>query len=295
MNCRLCHGDHIKEIYCGRIRNGGIGQYTRQDVPIYQCVDCGVIWHETAEKNIGQYYESAQYRESLEGSTDIEAFYGLHDKESSAKFIYTGTELFRHRKVADIGCGGGAFLDYVSGVADEIIAVEPSAYYRNQMAQKGYHTYPYAMEAAKDWKEKTDVVVSFDVIEHVEDPIQFLKDIWLLLGKEGEAVIGTPTDAPVMRQMLGNIYEQRLLFSTQHLWIFSESNLKMMAKEAGFSEIRVRYFQRYGLANFIGWLREQRACGEPDYPFISEAVDAVWKTELSRQGLSDYIVLYVKK
>lgn len=197
--------------------------------------------------------------------------------------------------MTDIGCGGGAFLDYLNGVASEIVAVEPSAYYRNMMKQKGYHTYPYAAEAAKDWKEKTDVVVSFDVIEHVEDPVRFLADIKMLLGKGGEAVIGTPTDAPVMRRMLGNIYEQRLLFSTQHLWIFSEKNLKMMAKQAGFEEIEVRYFQRYGLSNFVGWIKEQRACGEPDYSFISDAMDAVWKAELSRQGLSDYIVLFVKK
>lgn len=295
MKCKLCSSAHIKIIYHGKIRNGGIGQYTQQDVPIYQCEDCGVIWHEKEDKNIGQYYESTQYRDSLEGSSDIEEFYRLHDKESMAKFTYTGTELFRHKTVTDIGCGGGAFLDCLSGIAGEIVAVEPSAYYRNIMTQKGYHTYPYAAEAAKDWKEKIDVAVSFDVIEHVEEPIQFLEDIRLLLCENGEAVIGTPTDAPVMRQMLGNIYEQRLLFSTQHLWIFSEKNLKMMAEEAGFKQMEVRYFQRYGLSNFIGWMKEQRACGEPDYSFISETMDAVWKSELSRQGLSDYIVLYLKK
>lgn len=295
MKCRLCNGNHVKIIYCGKIRNGGIGQYTNQDVPIYQCEDCNIIWHEKEDTDIGQYYESTQYRDSLEGSSDIKEFYRLHDKESIAKFTYTGTELFRNKMVADIGCGGGAFLDCLNGVAREIVAVEPSAYYRKMMKQKGYHTYPYAVEAAKDWKEKVDVVVSFDVIEHVEEPVQFLKDIGTLLCKEGGAVVGTPTDAPVMRQMLGNIYEQRLLFSTQHLWIFSEKNLKMMAEEAGFEQVEVRYFQRYGLSNFVGWMKEQRACGEPDYSFISDAMDAVWKAELSRQGLSDYIVLYLKK
>ena len=133
------------------------------------------------------------------------------------------------------------------------------------------------------------------MIEHVEGPVQFLKDIEQLLNEDGEAIIGTPTDAPVMRQMLGNIYEKKLLFSTQHLWIFSKKNLDMMAREAGFSQIEIRYFQRYGLNNFIGWMKEQTACGEPYYPFVSDTMNAVWKSEISRQGLSDYIVLYVKK
>ena len=65
--------------------------------------------------------------------------------------------------MADIGCGCGAFLDYVHGVAKEIIAVEPSAAYRKIMDKKGFHTYPYASEARKDWKETVDVVTSFDV------------------------------------------------------------------------------------------------------------------------------------
>ncbi len=295
MECRLCKGSHISIIYDGKIRNGGLGQYTRQDMPIYQCEDCGVIWHEKEDMNLEQYYESTQYRESLEGNSDIEEFYRLHDKETMAKFAYTGAERFRHKTVADIGCGGGAFLDFLSGVAKDIIAVEPSAYYRSIMEQKGYHTYPYATEAAEEWKGKVDTVVSFDVIEHVEDPIQFLNDIKELLSENGEAVIGTPTDAPVMRQMLGNIYEQRLLFSTQHLWIFSEKNLEMMAKAAGFRKFKVRYFQRYGLSNFIGWIKEQHACGERDYSFVSETMDAVWKSEISRQGISDYIVMYLSK
>ncbi len=295
MECKLCKSSHIRIIYNGKIRNGGIGKYTQMDVPIYQCRDCDIIWHEK-DTNIEKYYESKQYREDLEESSDIEEFYKLHDKETMAKFAYTGTERFRHKIVADIGCGGGAFLDFVYGVAKEIIAIEPSVYYRNIMKRKGYHTYPYAAEAAEEWKGRVDTVVSFDVIEHVEDPARFLEDIWELLAEGGgAAVIGTPTDAPVMRYMLGEIYEQRLLFSTQHLWIFSEKNLKRMAIEAGFREIKTKYFQRYGFSNFLGWMKEKQACGEPEYPFVSDAVDEVWKAEISRQGLSDYIVLYLKK
>lgn len=56
-------------------------------------------------------------------------------------------------EVADIGCGC-AFLDYVSGVAMQIIAIEPSETYRKIMDKKNFCTYPYASVAIKDWKEK---------------------------------------------------------------------------------------------------------------------------------------------
>lgn len=105
--------------------------------------------------------------------------------------------------VADIGCGCGAFLDLVSGVGQSIIAVEPTESYRQVLNRKGYSTYPYANEALKEWKGKVDIVVSFDVIEHVNAPEQFIREVYELLKNGGKCIIGTPTDAPVMRKLLG--------------------------------------------------------------------------------------------
>ena len=295
MKCKICNSKNIKIVYCGKIRKGGLGKYTKQDVSMYQCQECQVIWQEQTEKNVEDYYESSAYRKSLEGGSEIDKFYELHDKETMAKFTYTGTECFRHKIVADIGCGGGAFLDFLKGVAKEIIAIEPSVQYREIMEQKGYYTYPYAIEAIKKWKDKIEVITSFDVIEHVEKPVQFLNEINQLLANDGKAIIGTPSDAPVMRAVLGEIYEKRLLFSTQHLWVFAEKNLKLMARQAGFTKIEVRHFQRYGLNNLIGWLKEQRACGEQNYFFVTNTMNEVWKAELSEKGIADYIVLYLEK
>jgi len=295
MKCKICNSENIEIIYCGKIRKGGIGRFTEQDVSMYQCRECRIIWHDNVQEDIENYYESTEYRDSLEGSSEIEEFYKLHDKETMAKFSYTGTECFRNKIVADIGCGGGAFLDFLKGVAKKIVAIEPSLRYREIMKQKGYYTYPYASEAVKEWKDKIEVITSFDVIEHVENPTQFLKEINQLLAAGGEAIIGTPTDAPVMRAVLGEIYEKRLLFSTQHLWIFAEENLKIIARQAGFKQVETKGFQRYGLNNFIGWMKEQRACGEPKYSFVSKTMNEVWKAELSNMGIADYIVLYLKK
>lgn len=294
MKCRICGSRKVAVIYDGIIRDGGLGKYTKENIPMYQCDECKVIWHDVVDADVAAYYESTQYRDSMEGTSEIEEFYRLHDKESLAKFTYTGTMRFRNKNVADIGCGGGAFLDYISGVAKEIIAIEPSAKYREAMAQKGYHTYAYAPDAAEAWSKKIDVITNFDVIEHVENPLQFIKDIQVLLADGGEAIIGTPTDAPIMRQLLGEIYEKKQLFSTQHLWIFAEENMRLMAKQAGFEQIEIKYFQRYGFNNFIGWLREERPCGSPPYSFVTETMNEFWKAEISSKGMSDYIVMYLK-
>ena len=217
MKCKICGSENTDIIYNDLIRDGGLGQYTKKPIKIFQCKDCDVIWHENKIDDVKKYYETEEYRKELEGSSEEEKFYELHDKETLDKLNYTGTTIFRNKVVADIGCGCGAFLDYVSGVAREVVAVEPSLKYRNIMSRKGFSTYSYADEAKKLYANKIDVITSFDVIEHVQSPESFIKDVYDLLTAGGKAIIGTPTDAPIMRSLLGKDYEKKLLFSTQHL------------------------------------------------------------------------------
>lgn len=294
MRCKLCGSSKINQIYNGLIRDGGLGRYTEKLIKIWKCDDCDVIWHDGLN-NIQSYYESEAYRNALEGSSTVELFYKLHDKDTLDKFQYTGTDIFRQKTVADIGCGAGAFLDFLKGVAKDIVAVEPSAAYRRVMDEKGYHTYAYAEAAIREWGNRINVATSFDVIEHVENPQEFLMNIFDLLTVGGQAVIGTPTETPIMRKLLGKIYEKKLLFSTQHLWVFSDKNLEMMAKNVGFVKIDFKFYQRYGLENLFGWLRDKEPCSEIVEDFITPTLNAVWKSECAEHGMSDYIVMYLTK
>lgn len=107
MNCRLCNSNHVEITYHGIIRDGGLGKYTKTPITMWQCKNCDVIWHEPIIEDVKNYYESEIYRDFLEGTSDIEDFYRMHDKETLDKFQYTGTAAFRHKVVSDIGCGGG--------------------------------------------------------------------------------------------------------------------------------------------------------------------------------------------
>lgn len=295
MKCKICGSENIDIIYNDLIRDGGLGQYTKKPIKIFQCKNCDVIWHDNEIADVKEYYETEEYRNELEGSSEEEKFYELHDKETLDKLNYTGTTIFRNKVVADIGCGCGAFLDYISGVAREVVAVEPSLKYRNIMSRKGFSTYSYADEAKKLYANKIDVITSFDVIEHVQSPESFIKDVYDLLTVGGKAIIGTPTDAPIMRSLLGKDYEKKLLFSTQHLWILSEKNLRMISEKCGFKNIDIKYYQRYGIDNMLGWLKEKEPKSGIKQKFITETLNNVWKAQLVDNRLADYIVLYLEK
>ena len=193
-----------------------------------------------------------------------------------------------------LAAGRGGFLDYIQTVAKTIIAIEPSKRYRDAMKKKGYAVFGYAEEALKEYRNKVDVIVSFDVIEHVEEPQSFLEELYALLSDGGRAFIGTPTDAPVMREVLGETYES-FLFSTQHPWVLSRESFEVMASRCGITNFNIKYYQRYGLGNFVYWLLNKEPGRHKDYDFITKTMNQVWISELEQQEKADYIVCEISK
>ena len=68
-----------------------------------------------------------------------------------------------------------------------------------------------------------------------------------------------------------------------------------MAKKAGFEKIRFQYYQRYGLGNLLGWLRDKEPCSDIKDIFITPTLDAAWKSQCGENGMADYLVMYLMK
>lgn len=98
-----------------------------------------------------------------------------------------------------------------------------------------------------------------------------------------------------MRSLLGKIYEKKVLFSVQHLWILSGKSLCQMAEKAGFKNAEVRYYQRYGIGNTLGWCIEKQPRTNVKLPCLEDELDAVWRGACSGHRMADYVVLYAKK
>lgn len=290
--CKLCQSEKVSIDYCGSIRLGMAAGYTDDDVTIYRCGDCGVLWHEYPLPD--DYYKSEAYRTAIEGDADPENYFHLHDCEVLPKLKFTGTDIYRHKIVADIGCGGGSFLDFLSGVAETTIAVEPSEIYRYALEKRGHRCYEYTRQALADFGDAADVATSFDVIEHVDEPLSFLKDIYALLKSGGKMILGTPTDYPILRTLVGKPFE-RFIFNANHLWVFSVKSLDCLVRQAGFREISIKQTYRFGIGNVISWISNQEPKGNIQYDLIPAVVDKVWKTAMIEQGLGEYLVVYAEK
>jgi len=95
-------------------------------------------------------------------------------------------------RAADLGAGPGAMSQRLGALGYEVVAVD-----RDRDVYKA--EYPFVTLdfnesdlAAQLGAGKFDVVVAVEVIEHVESPIGFLRNIGRLLAPAGVAVITTP-------------------------------------------------------------------------------------------------------
>ena len=294
MECKICGGHDFTVAYEGKIREGAFGDMTDLPYKMYKCIECDTVFHDFDIEHSVEYYQSEEYRDSVDGSAGSECYHEMHDAEVLPKLEYTGTKIFRNAIVADIGCGGGSFLDYVAGVAKEVVAIEPSAEFRKDLGKRGYRTYAYASEALNDYEGKIDVLTSFDVIEHVNDPVSFTKDVYRLMKTGSYGFVGTPTDMPVYRNVLGKTYEE-FLYCYQHPWILSKKSLMLCCEKAGFKDIRIEFKQAYGLSNLISWLQYGSPKGHTSHDFITEALDQIYRREVERQGKSDFMIACVRK
>jgi SAM-dependent methyltransferase len=119
-------------------------------------------------------------------------------------------------RILDYGCGAGLFIQY--------------------LRSKGYSNVTGFDRFVPEWSNKKvlelrfDTVLSYDVIEHSEDPRAFLRDVADLVSPGGLLVIGGP-NADGLR-LDGNLLAPELS-QPYHRHILSEKILLELAREEG--------------------------------------------------------------
>jgi SAM-dependent methyltransferase len=263
---------------------GRFGSFTPDARAVLKCRGCGVgFLSPTGPVD----YDSAQYRELVDGSASPDRFYALHDNEQGDKLKTLGVERLRDKVVADIGCGAGSFLDLAKGVASATLAIEPMRGYHPILQTKGHRPFAYCADAIGEWQGRVDVAVCFSVIEHVAEPVSLLHDIRRMLRDGGELLLSTPNLDDWMLELLPEDYGA-FFFRTVHTWYFDAGSLRALASAAGFADCAVEYVHRFDLSNALLWLRDRRPTGQSGLA-VAPPVDAAFCRWLESAGRADYI------
>jgi len=133
---------------------------------------------------------------------------------------------FEGLRLLDIGCGGGLLSEPMSRLGFTVVGVDASernigtasAHAAEQGLQIDYRA--STAEALKAAGERFDVILNMEVIEHVADPAQFLRDCAALLKPGGLMIVATlnRTLKAFALAKVGAEYVLRWLPAGTHTW-----------------------------------------------------------------------------
>lgn len=293
--CPKCKTSSWNSFYEGRIRNGSSFNFIEKALLI-RCTSCGIVrLKEAFCVEDEEFYKTPVYRNSVNESVKHKDFYSKHD-ELQVQRLNLLTNSYRNKIIADVGCAGGGFLDFVSGLAKELIAIEPCESYHEGLKSKGYQVFGSTEEALESYKNKCQLVFSFSVIEHVQNPIEYLKQIYLLMDEEAELIISTPNLDDFLINLSPKYAE--FFYRVAHRWYFDKDTLSNFCKYIGFKDIKVKCHHRFNFNNFVTWISDSRPSGNStsrNYKFNTEMLDSVWRKNLEETYTADYLYISMKK
>jgi 2-polyprenyl-3-methyl-5-hydroxy-6-metoxy-1,4-benzoquinol methylase len=143
------------------------------------------------------------------------------------------------RRLIEVGSGFGTFLDEWKARSPdtELFAIEPSKKMAAVCREKGFAVAEDIVENVKGMGGHGDLVVCFEVLEHVYDPVSFLKTLGALVRPGGYVFIST---LGVDGFDIQTLWEKSNSISPpHHINFLSIEGFKKAFARAGFSDVGV--------------------------------------------------------
>lgn len=208
-------------------RNDAIDIF-RGNLELCVCSDCEFIFNKAFDPkllNYGELYENTQ---------DNSLFFNSYIER---EIEYLVNELgIKDRKVIEVGCGKGNFLrKFIQASNGNGYGFDPS-YIGEESILDGKVKYIKAFYDERYSDIKTDIIICRHVIEHISNPIEFLKNIGKSIVNSSHALIFFET--PNVNWILENrvIYD----FFYEHCSYFNNESLIKAFEVAGFEVSRLK-------------------------------------------------------
>lgn len=294
MKCRLCLSNEVHEVHSGSIRSGGVGSEFIDGYSVVGCKACGLVFLHPVPENLDQFYETHEYRERFDYDFSPSNIHRKYDHEQNERIQRIGIQNLRGKIVLDLGASAGVFLDAVKGVAERTVAVEPGSIFRDYLISKGHSYYPYP-ENALESGVQADIVTSFDVIEHVPDPGQFVRHAFQLLKPGGTFILSMPNLNDMLLRVNKPAFEP-FFFQIAHLNYFGAKVITRLFEGSGFPTPEIGFLHKYDIDNLVRWAKYgSPGCVPEADGLFDECFNRHYRIEIERSGVASHLFIQVNK
>ena len=143
--------------------------------------------------------------------------------------------------ICDIGAGFGIFIEELSNLLPDIpvLAIEPTPTLAQELKAKGIRTIDKFLEdvTIADLPKGRGFFTSFELLEHLQNPLHFLQDVRRLCGEDSAFLATTLSSWGLDIQLLRE--KSKAIFPPHHLQILSPKAMTGLGNRAGFKDILV--------------------------------------------------------
>ncbi len=233
--------EETREVFAERTRD-------RDPLTVWRDRRSGVIYID--DHYVGDaVYESGAYR--VEETALFEAP-TYEDAADTARRVADYRRHYAGRAVRDLGCGAGAFVRAIRGVAASVGAVELEEAPRRALTADGIPCGRRLSEVAA--AGGLDTVFAFHSLEHMPDPLAVLREAHAALRVGGLMVVEVPHARDLLLAGLDCAPFRAFTLWSQHLILHTRESLDRLLTAAGFSPVVIEGRQRYPLSNHLQWL-----------------------------------------
>lgn len=153
--------------------------------------------------------------------------------------LLDGFEKFKKtNKILDVGCGPGLFLIEAKKRGWEVYGTEFTIEQTNYLNDKGIKTSLGKLTPTSFEKESFDIIISSEVIEHINNPVEEMGLFHSFLRKGGLTYITTPNFNAIERYLLKGNYN--VIEYPEHLSYYTPKTIHLLLTNSGFKKLKVK-------------------------------------------------------
>ncbi len=245
--------------------------------------ESGILRFDGCQPGSGNFYEQLAQND----------FYYMEEKWEYQEAIHCfPSGLSKDAAILDIGCGGGGFLDRCRDAGyNNLSGIEFNEEALKICRDKGLDVTDSRIEHVAETDRRYDIVCAFQVLEHVPDPVDFVRQASRVLTDKGRLILCTPNADSFFKRVHWHLLDM----PPHHMSRLDQQSYEQTCKLLGLSlrDVRFEPLAKYHHSSYANSLIEHLPRRSVRRAIVKPLVKSAFKLYPNKTKLRGHSIMAV--